>query len=152
MPSNTPTIHGSHADDLALLTGCSTSATAVAPNVSVGCSPSPASCGASVSTPASSLQSYDLKSLPSSCNSQQSARTCSTAAAVTTTVATTGPPSSLGFATPVTAGNVLQELRLVEARVLEIATVLSRMELDVGGIERSMLKRILDSIVTTNTT
>lgn len=142
-------LHGSHADDLALLTGCSTSAIAAPPGSAPLCSPSPSS----APTPgSSSLQSYDAASLPSSCNSQQSSRTCNTATVFAARSTAAPAASSLGFAVPVTAGNVLQELRLVEARILEIATVLSRMDLDVGGIERNMLKRILDSIVTTSET
>ena len=135
-------LHESHTDDLALVTG-------VDPALATpqSCLPSPAASG---SLPTSgSLQSYDAESLPSSCKSDNSSRTCETGPVVVAAggaAALSGGAASSGFARPVTAGNVLQELRLVEARVLEIASVLSRMDLDVGAIERGMLKRILDSI------
>jgi len=134
-------LHESHTDDLALVTGAEA---AVATPQS--CLPSPATSG---SLPTSgSLQSYDAESLPSSCETSGSSRTCDTgpAAGGTAILSVPGVGVSSGFARPVTAGNVLQELRLVEVRVLEIASVLSRMDLDVGAVERGMLKRILDSI------
>lgn len=63
------------------------------------------------------------------------------------------PPTSSNIyagTEPVTPANVIQSIRMVEARVLEIALVVSKMDIDVGHIEKSMVKRILNSIVADN--
>jgi hypothetical protein len=56
--------------------------------------------------------------------------------------------TAVNFRTPVSAGNVLQELRLVEVRLLEIAAVVATMDVDTASVERGMLRRIMDSLST----
>ena len=46
----------------------------------------------------------------------------------------------------VTPSNVHNEIRIVEARVLEIANVINNMDIDVDQVERSMLKKLLNNI------
>ena len=48
---------------------------------------------------------------------------------------------------PVTPANLFQSIREVESRVFEIATVINNMDVDVSHIERSMVQRILNSII-----
>ncbi len=82
--------------------------------------------------------SYDESLTPSSTTTN-----CSDLTSVS--IPTVGAPGPLE---PVTAANVIQSIRIVEARVLEIALVVSNMDVDVGHIERAMVQRILNSVVT----
>ena len=128
-------VHNSLVGDLALVSG--------------GNYTSPGgSCASTPLTSCNTAPSYDQVSLAT----DQSPATCgSSGGSVTSTPcrsASTAFPTVSSFAVPVTSGNVMQELRLVEARILEIASVLSKMDLNVSAIEQKMMKRILDSIVT----
>ena len=95
-----------------------------------------------------SLASYDARDLTSGETGTLSTPG-SSAALVTPSSATARRPrlrTAINFNTPVTAGNVLQELRLVEVRLLEIAAVVSGMDVDTASVERGMLRRIMDSL------
>ena len=135
-------MHSSLSNDLAALTGNASSTPTGNCTTSGSCVTGTCSTSGNVSnTPTSSIAINNPDTTTTSTCPPQSSTT------ITTSTCPINQNITINFATPVTTGNVLQEIRIVEARIFEIATVLARMDVNVGAVETAMVKRILDSIV-----